>query len=347
MIQPVLFTARPSLSPKQKKEFYGLFFQSYAEVDPAGAFQAVNGLTVDPDQKETLIYDVTGSWASTDLAGCMTNFLAMPKGPNRAEALRAMLNNGVQVDPKAMLNLLAQNPGDTNFSQLQETSREVAQDDPALALDSAKLVTNPQERSVLISGALQGWTQADPQLAWKYAGSQLAGDEQKKAVETITHDVAHDDPLLVSDWIGKMPDGPAKDRACTMLLFQWSVYEPDQAANWVQTLRDDKNKADQVDRVAGHWASQDPDKAKAWINSLPNTAERDSGNYAYAWQVASQDPTSALTTAATIADPALQQRALAQVYKRAAADATTAQAWLQQSSLPDDEKQKILAQGAK
>jgi hypothetical protein len=123
---------------------------------------------------------------------------------------------------------------------------------------------------------------------------------------------------------------------------QLAFNDPKTASAWALDLPPNaRNGA--VESSVSIWARTDPTAAGRWIEGLTGST-RDSAVSSYSYTVVENDPATAMAWAVTISDETkrdrVTQRAMREWLER---DPSAAQTWIQNSSLGEAEKARLLA----
>ena len=129
-----------------------------------------------------------------------------------------------------------------------------------------------------------------------------------------------------------------------MLAIQLAFSDPAAATKWSATLPAEE-RATALAESVGTWAHEDPTAAGQWLGAYDGPG-RDEAVQNFTLNVASKDPATALSWAATISDPKLRASSEQQIagdwLKQNPQAATT---WIRNSSLPAEEKTRLLTPG--
>jgi hypothetical protein len=131
------------------------------------------------------------------------------------------------------------------------------------------------------------------------------------------------------------------------LAFFWSRTDPPAALAAGLTLPAARDRDELVQAILANWGRRDPQAALAagqWLQSLPADDARAEAAEAYISAAAARRPDLAAQWIGSIPDETKrnqQVEIIARAWLRT--DPAAAQAWLQQTSLPDERKQRLLA----
>jgi hypothetical protein len=158
----------------------------------------------------------------------------------------------------------------------------------------------------------------------------------------IASQLSKQDPQRAKEWASSLSTPEARRMASINIAMGMSNSDPKAASEWAATLPDDV-RGQTLQSVISRWARNDSPAVGEWINGL-NGAVRDDAVSAFSSIVAGKDPATALSWATTVSDPAKRtttvERLVTSWMRRSPNDAKT---WIQNSTLPDPEKTRLLA----
>jgi hypothetical protein len=100
-----------------------------------------------------------------------------------------------------------------------------------------------------------------------------------------------------------------------------------------------------MQRLLGSWAHSDSAGAASFLQSLPAGKSRDAAISSFVGSLAYQEPEMAAPWAASIADEGARHRQMEMVAQNwLRFDSAAATAWINQSSLPQDVRNRLLQQ---
>lgn len=208
--------------------------------------------------------------------------------------------------------------------------RRIAEGNYAVSMVVAQLSHTDIHRAVEVAGA-DGNTRASTRLA-----DDLAGELFKQLGEEAARDaiLAMPGSKLRDSMIGEHADRLAKT-------------DSPGAARWAATLPSGGGRSRALAEAIAEWADDDAAAAGNFLNGLPPSSDSDAARERFARNVFDQDPVGALSWAASITDAGDRQQTSERLVRSwIRKDAGSAKNWVQQSTLPDEVKQRYLAPGA-
>ena len=249
-----------------------------------------------------------------------------------------------QVDPIGAAKFIESLPasGMTWSMALRTIAQNWAALDPQAAVAWAQAHSDSQLPNVAMNGAIAGWWEKDHLAAEAYVASHLDTLADRQLASTLASQIYNQDPQRAKDWVLQLPDLDARRQASSGIALSIAFNDPKGAAAWAATLPSDVREIT-LGSAVSWWASSDMDAAREWINQLSGP-QRDEAVGAYSYNLLQKDPAVAASWAATIADHKIRNKSL----ERIAADwlsknPTQATSWIQNSSLSDVEKSRLLA----
>lgn len=327
-----------------------VFFKAWAHLDAKAAFQAATAFK-SPDARGAAIGAVIESADPTVASSLAQAVIALapdafPSG-QRAGFLGLALQKWSQIDPVSAAKFLDASAGKDRalMGARIAIADNWAGSDPQAALAWAQSQTDEQSSRIAVSGAISGWWRTDPRAAEAYVASHL-DTLGLDAVMSVTRQIFGEDQQRARDWANQLSTPEARRAATTFVAMQMANSDPKGAAEWVVTLPEDLRER-AISGVVNSWARRDPEAAAGWISGLGG-APRDQAVSAYSSTLSARDPTTALSWAASILDEKIRENSVQRIVtgwlRRSPNEAT---AWIQNSTLPDAEKARLLGLSAK
>ena len=242
--------------------------------------------------------------------------------------------------------------GETRERDMASTLAGWAAKSPEAALAYFKgLDEKMQKGSDLKWGAIHGLTDADPNLAVRFAmDQQEAGDgEARRLMDVVTRQVLRSgDPAEAAQWATTLPAGEMQDAAISRVAREYADENPVASLDWASTLPsgDGKNKA--LWNSYNKWAGDNPAAAAERLGTMSASPERDSAAYGYASRVAWDNPEVGIEWASTISNKDTRNRAIIEtgrVYFRK--DPEAAKQWLSNSGLNAEQQKSITSRSGR
>ncbi len=332
---------------KQTAATIATFFKAWAHIDPKAALRAAT-MFKSAEAKTTAISAVIDSADVTQAEALARAIKEWPDGTvgrgQRDSFLASALAKWAQIAPPDAAKFF-----DTTSAAGKHfywTASTIAQNwaalDPQSALSWAQSLAEKDGFNHAINGAVTGWWSKDHAAAEAHALAHLSDSSGRQLATHLANYIYSRDPERAKDWVNNLPDVQARTQATNMLVAQMGWSDPKAATEWAATLPPDVR--DSSLRQAVHtWAATDPSATGDWINTLRGVA-RDQAASAYTNGLVGRDPAVAAQWAMSISDAKLRGSSLDRVasewLRKNAAEAST---WIQNSGLPVDQKQRLLA----
>jgi hypothetical protein len=239
--EAALAQARDRVGTREQAAIYGLFFDTFARENPTLA---------------------------------VARLAAVPPGPGRENALRALASVWLRADAPAALAWARNLPGDDRAPAMESALFELARRDPLQVIELAPQSLSGPALERTLFHALQLMTAADPVAAAGLVRLLPAGETQTRAALDVARGLAVKDPAAALAFVGQLPVGPAQTLALNNALTSWAATAPAAAAQYVAGLP----AGTAQDAAAAHLAALlaiDPVNALAWANSLGAASARD------------------------------------------------------------------------
>ncbi|MGI9114712.1 MAG: hypothetical protein DLM52_04430 [Chthoniobacterales bacterium] len=332
---------------KQTAAKIATFFKAWAHIDPKAALRAAIAFK-SAEAKTTAITAVIDSADATQAEALAKAIREWPEGAlgrgQRDSFLASALAKWAQVAPADAAKFFdANSVAGRHFSW---TASVIAQNwaplDPQAAMSWAQSLADKDGFNNALSGAVTGWWSKDHAAAEAYALAHMSDAAGRQLATHLANYMYSREPERAKDWVSRLPDVQARQQATNMLVGQMCWSDPQAAAEWAATLPTDVR--DTSLRLAVHsWTATDASTAGDWINTLTGAAH-DQAASAYTASLANKNPAAAAQWAMSISDVKLRDSSLDRVASEwLRKNAGEASAWIQNSGLPVNQKQRLLA----
>jgi hypothetical protein len=193
-----------------------------------------------------------------------------------------------------------------------------------------------------ISGAITGWWQKDRDAAEAYVTSHINTPDAQQLVYALAGQMARDDPNRAMAWLNQLPNDRMRKEGAMVVASQWAISDPKGASEWAANLPPASMES-AIGSTMSFWSQTDPPAAAQWAQTLRGPA-RDYAMGTYGATIAAKDPANGLNWAENISQPEIRARYLQRIVSDwLCRDASAARSWIQNSSLPAEEKGRLLA----
>jgi len=267
-----------------------------------------------PRQRERALEEVLSKASLEEVKKALAWAQALPEGPMKKAVLEKIVKRWGELDGPGATAYAVQTYDETgNAHLLREALAGWAEKDPQAAVNQLENLGLSDGLQRDIRGdLLRQWADLNPASAAAYA-------------------VANRNP---ESWRGPV-------RA---VADEWSKRDPQAAVNWAASLDSGTDKRGAIYTAISNWADADPNGVAAFVTSQPPGENRDAMAGTLARTVGQSDPASGLKWAAMVADPGVQERAVAgaliDLYRQ---DQSQAQKLLQSSSISSQVQQAALS----
>ena len=215
-----------------------------------------------------------------------------------------------------------------------------AMQDPAAALAWAQ--QHPDGfGNLAMQGAVNGWWQKDPKAAEAYVASLPDPSGRQEMASSFAGMLFHSDPAHAREWVSQLQSVDARRAGNNAIAQNWARDDPEAATRWAANLPADE-RGFAVGGATRFWVKEDPKAAGDFLNSLGG-AMRDEAVGSFSGIIAPEDSALALTWAATISDPSMRQKSEEMITSEwLKQNPAAARDWIQNSSLPETEKTRLL-----
>lgn len=134
-----------------------------AATDPAGT---ASWLAANPGQaSQRMMDDAYSVWAGNDLPTALSSITSIADDQNRSNALRGVVNNLANTDPKAALALMDRYPNDVSDRMVQQYVWHSFGSDPTSAVNQIARIADEGERNQMYGRMVGSWLNKDPNAA--------------------------------------------------------------------------------------------------------------------------------------------------------------------------------------
>ncbi len=154
---------------------------TWAQSDPAAAMGFALTLPAG-SQQDNLVSSVTSSWAANDLDGARAWAQGLPSGPSRSQAISSIVSSWANSDPQAAAAFVGQ-------------------------------LTDPGELNQATSSLVNTWARENPQAAAAWLMQQPVSDPTGQSHGQLARTWAGTDPNATGTWVESLPTGKSHDMA--------------------------------------------------------------------------------------------------------------------------------------
>ena len=322
------------------------FFTAWAHLDARAALNAAISLKT-ADAKDAAIAAVVRGADAVDAKSIVEVVSQLPAGAlpawQKTKSLNSALSKWSEVEPAAAAKFFDQLPGQDRefYAARMAIAQNWAASDPAAALAWAAAQGNERDARISMSGVIAGWWETDPRGAEAYV-AEHADKLGIEPVMNISSQLYRQDPERAKEWANSLPTVETRRMALSTIANRMFEADPKTAIEWAATLPDDVRNQVMIGPFS-KWAQTDRAAAEQWINNLSGTM-RDEVISRYSATMVVRDPAAGLTWATSVSDPKIRGATMERIVRiwmgRSPGDATT---WIQNSTLPDPEKTRLLS----
>jgi len=321
-----------------------LFFKTWAQFDAKAAMTAALSFKSPEIMSVAIDSIIAGADATVASKLALSINDASLSPAEKSGFLGKAVTKWAQVEPISAAKFLDSIRSDgLNFiAAWRSVAENWAASDPAAALAWVDSHVNAQNTKFAVAAAVRAYLANDPGAAEAYVAAHADEPDHQQLASLIADHISREDPQRAKEWVSQLSNPEARRYGNHSIAMRAVLTNPQAATEWAATLPD-AERGLAINVAVGEWAKKDPQAAAQWLSGLSGTL-RDEAISSYSMRVAAQDPTAALTWASSVSDPAMQemsvQRIVASWAKR---NPSEAQAWIQNSSLPDAQKTRLMA----
>jgi hypothetical protein len=358
-----------------------MLFEFWSRKDPRAALSTLLTLT-EGSERRTLLQTVQENWGAAEPEAAVARVRQLPAGERRDAAMGDVIGGLARRDLPAAIKLLEDLPPgasrtiaginirracrDTHPEAeavltdqagtlvlhpglFNEVARAAACRSVSEALAWAQSLNDPSDRDRALAGIVARMAETQPQEAIQLMMSQPNADSRAQMAGPLAATLAEGDLQAAVDWIKKLPEGPLRHQAWEGMSWEWIAQDPERAADFaLSSLPAGETRTAALARVASNslGKSWDEQAAVQWASQLPAGTDRDaflSGlceprDPFLGWRVEQAARFTALMSPGQTQSATIEK--IAREWLKI--DAEASRAWLQQTSLPAERKQRLL-----
>ena len=284
-------------------------------------------------------------WGALDPQAASAWASRMSPGENRAAAYAEIARGWAGQNPdaaSAWARTLSE-PSERDAA-LIEVAYELARSKPVEALDLAIELSPTTRRDEVLNFSATQWASLKPQDALDWAKQVPDENLRARLIRDITTEWGDTDPnAAATAAVQSIPTGRAQNDAVVGIIQRWAQSSPEVAAAWIQAFPEGELRETAGRELVNVWADQAPEAAGHWLNALPQGSFRDIAVESYVTSILPAAPDTAATWAMEIRDPNRRSESLERVASLwLEVDAPAAKAWIPQSALAPETKNRLL-----
>ncbi len=326
----------------------------------------------DPISRANELLRFINRLGTDDFAQVVAEFRELGITQERMGEYAMLLHAWAKVDPLSALDYAEKNTG-TRFAR-QTILTSWAADDPDAALLWAKEHYKGDGANPWLIGIIRGVVGKDLARATEILQTLPYSRERGEALSAIIPHIAQQGIEKASEWLESISDERLREGGTSFLAAALARHDPKATAEWVASLPESNGKSRATRQLAGEWARQDlssaiawtdeltgnertsaareviaeyarenASEASAWLNSMANEPGYENVVASYIWNTAVSSPPLALSHVAEIENPETQTHLYEKILQRwHKHDASAAESWMDENSIPEDLRGKIL-----
>jgi len=286
-------------------------------------------------------------WTLNDSAGAMAQAEQLPFGWQRNAAVQGIADSGGGADPLGVLTWANGKVETLSYmvsAVLDGILWRLTENDPTGTLNLVLQMPEGKVKSVDLGTVMGHWAEIDAPSAVTAAENLTEGKKPSDWVSLVVRQWAWQDPQAAAAYVKAMPEGPGRDQAVAAFVDTWAQAEPAVAGQWALTLPEGAERASALKSVVDHWVNDgEAEDSAQWLEGVPAGASRDTAVAEYARLVSPTYPMLAGPLVEGLGDEDARDKAIVQVAESwLKLNRPEAESWLAGTSLPEEEKAKLL-----
>jgi hypothetical protein len=179
---------------------------------------------------------LAGQWISSDPQGALDFYGSLTDPTLKEQVAGAMIDNLSKDDLAKSLDLLdTMPPGFSQNQALSRIGRNWAQTDQKAALDWANVQTDPEVKSEILGGVIEGMSVKDPNSAFQLVQSLPAGNSRNRIIITSLGSMAQSDPQSAIALASGIANADDRSKAQQNVVRRWKRRDPAAATQWINS----------------------------------------------------------------------------------------------------------------
>lgn len=331
----------------------GIFFQAWAELDSRNALKSAVHLK-QPRFKfaatDTIVHSVS-PWDCPDLVKYFKENADQEMSPGwRDSFLSALIGRWAEIDAPAAAKVLDNFPVEAR-RLMGSAAKQIAFNWATLDPSSAVAWATQQQQlrvegaDTFLTSAVEGWCEGDIDAGSEYIASHSDQPNVSNGLAVAMMLLFDQSPDKAASWVGSISSPEAKAEATRQLAVRWADKDPLAAARWFSDLAD-TDQSMSVGGLAATWAELDFKGVSKWIGGLQGDI-RDMAIQAAIGNARNASPAESLGLASSMESGEQRTGVIESIVVRwANSEPQAARAWIQSSSLSNEEKEKLFANSA-
>ena len=261
------------------------------------------------------------------------------------DTLYKIMEKWLEIDQVAASEWALKLPEIEKICILQYTAERWAGKNPVAASEWAMKLPEEQSKTSVLMYVASTWAKTDPLAAHEWTLRLPEGNGRDNASANVFAQWSEKDPATAAEWALKLPEGQEKNWGLGSVIGNWAKADPVAAYDWVQSLPDEKTRNMLWLKVPEGWAEKDPVAAAEWTLKLPEGTDRVNALICVAGQWVRKDPVAATEWILRLPEGEGRDIALKNVVSGltcSGRNPENALKWIEESSLSQDEKEKLL-----
>ncbi|MGO8701072.1 MAG: hypothetical protein ACLQVY_25550 [Limisphaerales bacterium] len=330
--------------PRTRNRLLARALGNYARINPKGAASYVHLITSAQEREEAYM-NIAREWADQDPVGAVAWAKDWP-ATMRWEIWMMLLGRltGMDRTDLAVQLVMSRPESKTQIDLLGNLARQWAQNDLEGAIAWFKTLPPGRGRDKVFECLGGDWGDVDPKGALAYAQSLPSSVSVRNFIASVVGSWVQNDPAAAADWALSIPDSAQrKDMLVNFVIKSWTGTAPEAAATYAAALQDGELQTAAVLKIVGESTFWNGADLAAWVGKFPPGDLRDQ---CVAMEVNSafSDPPAVVAMLDACNDPQLIQKYGEQIGNAwLNRDPNSATAWIQNSALGNDVKQRLLS----
>ena len=206
-----------------------------SESDPEGAVGYAMNLPSNKS-KNFNVSRLAGQWISSDPQGALGFYGSLTDPKLKEQVAGEMIDNLPKDDLAKSLDLLdTMPPGFFQNQALSTFGRNWARTDQKAALDWANQQTDPEVKSQILRGVIEGMSVKDPNSAFQLVQSLPAGNFRNSIIITSLDSMAQSDPRSAIGLASGVANADDRSKAQQNVVRRWKRSDPAAATQWINS----------------------------------------------------------------------------------------------------------------
>jgi hypothetical protein len=287
--------------PRKRSMAFGKILAEWFERNPEDALAYIRNMPRGGAEYTEALFIVLSGLGKKDPARAVGLAREMATTREQQAIYSELFDQVVRTDIRTALSLIELVPqGEGRNNALRALAAGWAGQDVLAALDWAKALNDPTERTTAVEATLIIRAKRDPRRTVDLAQQLLTGDALDRTLTEAMKNLVEQDPRAAGEVVVRLPDGAVKTRATLEVVRALAAEQPATALAWIKSLPPGQLQQLALNNVLDYWSANDPRSAGEYVAQMPEGPDQDLAATHFAKNFGATDPSKAVRWAESL-----------------------------------------------